>query len=546
MTRESVPAGPPRGAAKADLLASLVVFLVALPLCMGIALASGVPPAVGLITGIVGGLVVGTLSGSPLQVSGPAAGLTVLIWELVRRHGVEALGPAVLLAGAFQLAAGLLRLGRWFRAVSPAVVEGMLAGIGVLIIASQFHVMVDDRPRENSLQNLLSIPEAVWRGVVPNEHSSHEEAALLGLLTIGVILAWKPLAPRRLQILPAPLLAVALATAVAALLPLPVQRVQMPDNLLSVVRPPTPEDLGRLLDGGLLGAALALALIASAETLLSATAVGQMRPGVRTHYDRELAAQGVGNVVCGALGALPLTGVIVRSAANVQAGARTRWSAILHGVWLLGFVALAPGVLAWVPTSSLAAVLVYTGYKLINLPAARALGRFGRAHVAVYAVTAVGIVATDLLTGVLLGMALSAAELLYRFSRLRVRVQLGRAGEPTVVWLRGAATFLRLPSLAAALESVPHGGEVVLEAGALTYLDAACLKLLAQWKAQHEAGGGRVEIDWKALEGLAARRGGRLMKTPPAQNPRPWTEESGPGGARPRLAVPSAEGRPNG
>src|SRR5262249_50348084 len=180
-----------------DFLASIVVFLVALPLCMGIALASGAPPASGIITGVVAGLVVGWLAGSPLQVSGPAAGLSVLVFELIVRYREEflerhpgqaeraaedalgVLGLVVLLAGVAQLAAGLLRWGQWFRAVSPAVVHGMLAGIGVLIFASQFHVMVDDAPRGSGLQNLLSLPEAVWKAVVPDENglASHRWAA---------------------------------------------------------------------------------------------------------------------------------------------------------------------------------------------------------------------------------------------------------------------------------------------------------------------------------------------------------------------------------
>ena len=148
-----------------DFLASVVVFLVALPLCMGIAIASGVPVAAGLITGIVGGLIVGWIAGAPLQVSGPAAGLTVIVFELVRHHGLEVLGIAVLICGALQLAAGLLKFGRWFRAVSPAVIHGMLAGIGVLIFASQFHVMVDDSPKGNGIENLVSIPSAVRKGL---------------------------------------------------------------------------------------------------------------------------------------------------------------------------------------------------------------------------------------------------------------------------------------------------------------------------------------------------------------------------------------------
>lgn len=151
-----------------DLLASVVVFLVALPLCMGVAIASGAPPAAGLITGIIGGIVVGVLQGAPLQVSGPAAGLAVIVWELIQRHGFPTLGVIVLAAGVIQAVAAVLGGGRWFRAVPPSVIYGMLAGIGVLIFASQFHVMVDDRPKGSGLMNLISVPLAVWKGVMPD------------------------------------------------------------------------------------------------------------------------------------------------------------------------------------------------------------------------------------------------------------------------------------------------------------------------------------------------------------------------------------------
>src|SRR5262245_46317433 len=180
--------GGGKGSWKDDLLASVVVFLVALPLCMGIAIASGMPPAAGLITGIVGGLIVGWLAGSPLQVSGPAAGLAVVVADLIQDHGLGVVGIVIFLAGVIQLAAGLLRLGQWFRAVSPAVIMGMLAGIGVLIFASQFHVMVDDQPKGSGLDNLFSIPEGVWKGLVPlDDESVHHKAAMIGLLTIGII-----------------------------------------------------------------------------------------------------------------------------------------------------------------------------------------------------------------------------------------------------------------------------------------------------------------------------------------------------------------------
>ncbi len=173
-----------------DLIASVVVFLVALPLCMGVAIASGVSPAMGLISGIIGGVLVGLLAGSPLQVSGPAAGLVVIVWDIIRDFGLEKLGLMIVVAGLIQIAGGLFRIGGWFRAVSPAVVNAMLAGIGVLIFASQFHVMVDDKPRASGVLNLLSIPEAIYKGVVPLDGSSHHVAAIVGLITIGALLAW--------------------------------------------------------------------------------------------------------------------------------------------------------------------------------------------------------------------------------------------------------------------------------------------------------------------------------------------------------------------
>src|SRR5262249_46037241 len=188
-----------------DFLASIVVFLVALPLCMGIAIASGVPPAAGLATGIIGGLVVGSLAGCPLQVSGPAAGLTVIVWEIVQEHGIAVLGVIVLLAGLIQLAAGLLRLGQWFRAVSPAGVNGMLSGIGVLIVAGQFHVMLDDKPKGSGMSNLLSIPQALWDCLQQPEIGSTHVAGCVGLLTIVTLVIWDSGVPAKWKVIPAAL-----------------------------------------------------------------------------------------------------------------------------------------------------------------------------------------------------------------------------------------------------------------------------------------------------------------------------------------------------
>jgi MFS superfamily sulfate permease-like transporter len=502
-------AGGGTGALASDLLASLVVFLVALPLCMGIAIASGAPPAAGLYTGIIGGLVVGVLQGGPLLVSGPAAGLAVIVFDLVQRRGFEALGPIVLVGGALQLAAGFAGGGRWFRAVPPSVIHGMLAGIGVLIFAGQFHVMVDDRPKASGLLNLVSIPGAIVKGFTPDASLPHEEAAALGLLTIAVIALWARFAPRRLKALPGPLLGVAAATLAANALRLPVARVAVPDDLLAAAGPGGLARFAVLGDASVWASALALAVIASAETLLAATAVDRMHAGARTNYDRELAAQGLGNVLCGLVGGLPMTGVIVRSSANVLAGARTRRSTIFHGLWMLLLVALLPGLLRLVPVSALAAILVFTGYKLVNPGAVRELRRYGTSEVVVYLATVVVIVATDLLKGVLFGLALAVGKILYHLSRLSIDVQDDPARNVTVLHLRGSATFLRLPDIAEALERIAPERELHVRFDRLEYLDYATIETLKACEAQHRAKGGSVRIDWGALEAQYALRGRR-------------------------------------
>ena len=490
-----------REALKTDLLSSVVVFLVALPLCMGIAMASGVPPAAGILTGILGGLVVGMLCGCPLQVSGPAAGLTVLVWELVRLRGIEALGAIVLLA-AHAACRRLFRLGQWFRAVSPAVIHGLLAGIGVLLFASQFHILVDDVPKGSGLDNLLSIPEAVWKGVTPMNDATHHHAARAGLLTIVILVGWKALTPKNLKLVPAQLVAIMVVTAAVAWFDSPIQRVTMPGNLFEVTRMPTfPEPTDRAGWTGILTAAASIAFIASAETLLCASAVDRLASS-RTNYDRELAAQGVGNLLCGLIGVLPMTGVIARSAANVEAGGRTRLSAILHGAWLLAFACLFPFVLRLVPTAALAALLVYTGFKLVSIKLMKELWMVGKGELVVYLVTVVGIVATDLLTGVLLGVGLSIAKLVYTFSHLSIRLERLPERARAVLHLRGSATFIRVPKLAETLESVPPATELHVHFEELSYIDHACLDLLTNWEKQHEARGGSLVIDW---DGLHAR-----------------------------------------
>jgi MFS superfamily sulfate permease-like transporter len=484
-----------------DLLASIVVFLVALPLCMGIAIASNMPASAGLITGIVGGLIVGFLAGSPLQVSGPAAGLAVLVWQLVEKHGPEMLGVIVLFAGVIQLIAGILNLGQWFRAVSPAVIHGMLAGIGVLIFASQFHVMLDYRPIGTGIQNLMGIPNSLISAITAGDF--HLTAGEVGLLTIAVIAGWAAFAPKSLKMIPAPLVGVTVAIIAAAFFKLDeIKHVEVAADLLTAWSWPTPDNLLRITEAPILIGAISVAFIASAETLLCATAVDQMHSGPRTKYDQELRAQGIGNGICGILGALPMTGVIVRSSANVESGAQTKWSAILHGVWLLLFVALLPWTLSYIPLSALAAVLVFTGYKLAYPKILPTLRKYGWGEVFIYFATIVTIVLTDLLTGVVTGLVLSLLKLLHAFSQLEIRKEEVPADNTVTLHLNGSATLIRLPLLAQTLEQLKPGAKVTVMIDKLDYIDHACIDLLTNWDKQHKSSGGSLEIEW---EGLANR-----------------------------------------
>jgi MFS superfamily sulfate permease-like transporter len=477
-----------------DITASIVVFLVAMPLCMGIAVASGVPPEKGLITGMIGGIVVGMLAGSPLQVSGPAAGLAVIVFELVRQHGLAALGPILVMAGLIQVAAGLFKLGGWFRAISPAVVHGMLAGIGALIVIGQFHVLFDAKPLSSGPENLAAMPTRLF-GLDMGNIAGTELAFGIGLLTIAAMLLWEKLRPASLRLVPGALVGVLAGTAVAVIAGLDVAKVVVPASIASAITPPGQGFLASLVDPNLFVSALAIGFIASAETLLSAAAVDRMHDGVRTDYNKELRAQGVGNILCGFAGALPMTGVIVRSSANVQAGAMSRLSSILHGVWILSFVALLPWLLREIPMAALAGILVVTGWRLVSFAHAKHLfHNYGVLPALIWAATFVMVVATDLLTGVLVGLALSLLELVPYARRLGLKVDSSHREDESRLALDGTATFVSLPKLSRALEEVPEDRPLRLDLARLEAIDHTCAEMLRDWLQRRRANGLPVEL----------------------------------------------------
>lgn len=492
---------------------------------MGIAIASGVPPVLGLVTAIVGGIVIGMIAGSPIQISGPSAGLAVMILEVVNGRGLEALAVIVVIMGVLQIASGLMRLGQLFRAVSPAVINGMLAGIGVLILSAQFHVMVDDAPRATGLKNLFSIPESIYKGIVGD--IPHRWAAFIGVLTLLILAGLPAIKKSYLSKLPAPLAAVIIASFIAWICNAPIQRVDMPDSLLAALTFPSGETLKLLMQPGIWGAALALAFVASAETLLCANAVDAMHEGPRTNYDRELLAQGIGNSVCGLLGTIPTTGVITRSTANVQAGATGRQSAIMVGGCLLAVLVLFPKALEVIPTACLAAMLVHVGFKLIKGRPYAELRRYGESELAIFGVTIAIIVSVDLLTGIVVGSALAAAKLIAsqreKFHRFKVRRVEDEGTGQTHLHLRGAASFLRLPKLAAALDALPSKGEVHLHVEELEYIDHACLDLLDRWECERIREGSPVRVQWQTLH-HRYHSGNLLDRTPEAHADLPEKE----------------------
>ncbi|MFE1338757.1 SulP family inorganic anion transporter [Streptomyces sp. NPDC058733] len=466
-----------------DFLASVVVFLVAVPLCVGVAVASGVPAELGLVTGIVGGLVTGLLPGSSLQVSGPAAGLTVIVYEAVTEFGVGTLGVIVLIAGLFQLAMGFLGIGRWFRAISVSVVEGMLCGIGLVIIAGQVYAAAGLKAPQSGLGKIAGLPGAFLDTLGSTEALA---SVAVGAGTIAVIVLWKRL-PKAVRSVPGALAAVVLATVATLALGLPVATVKV-EGLLGVVRIPGADAFGELAQPAIWGTIIAFTLIASAESLFSAAAVDRLHDGPRTQYDKEMIAQGAGNTVCGLLGALPMTAVIVRSSANVQAGAKTKASRVLHGVWLLLFAAALPAALALIPIPALAGILVHAGWKLIPFRQIADLWRGHRGEALILVVTAVSIVAVNMFEGVLIGLALSVVKTAWEASHVKLEIVDKGAG-PVQAHLSGNATFLRLPKILDSLEALPQDRPVELDLSGLHHLDHACRTALETWAERHSAVG---------------------------------------------------------
>nr|WP_254849082.1 bifunctional SulP family inorganic anion transporter/carbonic anhydrase [Mycobacterium sp. GA-1841] len=462
-----------------DLPASLVVFLVALPLSLGIAVASDAPVLAGIIAAIVGGIVVGTLGGSPLQVSGPAAGLTVIVAGLVAQFGWAVTCAITVCAGILQVLLGLSRIARAALAISPVVVHAMLAGIGVTIALQQTHVLLGGDSASSAWQNVTGLPGQVL--------DAHGPGLLLGLLVIGILVAWRWI-PARIKVVPGPLVAILGVTVLSLVIPFDVARIKIDGSLIDALQLPSLPD-GNW--GAFATGVLTVTLIASVESLLSAVSVDRLQSRApRTNFDRELIGQGAANIASGSIGGLPVTGVIVRSSTNVAAGAQTRASAIMHGVWVLAFAVPFAGLAKLIPTSALAGLLIVIGIQLVKWAHIKTAWRTG--DLAVYLVTIVGVVFLNLLEGVLIGLALAISLTVWRVVRVKISADPAGDGEWRVV-IDGSVTFLSLPRLNSVLASVPEGTHVTVELS-VDFIDHAGYETIDSWQRQHVASGGSVDI----------------------------------------------------
>ncbi|MGW7366390.1 bifunctional SulP family inorganic anion transporter/carbonic anhydrase [Streptomyces sp. NPDC054841] len=504
--------GPGRGfrIAPADLSASISVFLIALPLSLGIALATGAPLQAGLVAAAVGGIVAGLFGGSPLQVSGPAAGLTVVTADVIQRYGWRTTCAITVLAGLTQLALSALRVARSALAVSPAIVHGMLAGIGITIALAQLHIVLGGTPQSSAVANVLGLPDQLA--------ALHPAALSVSVLTIAMLLAWPRIPGRTGRIvrkIPAALASVIAATALAALAGLTVARVDLP-SWRSHALPELPD--GPVL--GLLAAVLTITLVGSVESLLSAVAVDKLvaarkNPEVRVpraNLDRELTGQGAANVVSGALGGLPITGVAVRSSANVSAGGVSRHATMLHGLWIAVAALLLVPVLDLIPLAALAALVMVIGIQMVNITHLRSVRR--NREMLVYVATMTAVVLTGVLEGVAIGIAMAVAVALHRLTRTRITMEVREGVHRLRV--RGQLTFLAVPRLSRMLNQVPHDADTVVELDG-SFMDHAAYEALHDWQAAHEAQGGTVEF--------TGRSGGRIAEPASESHAccRPWT-----------------------
>lgn len=470
-----------------DIPAAIVVFLVALPLCLGIALASGAPLFSGIIAGIVGGIVVGSLSGSPLSISGPAAGLsTIVAAAILKVPAFEAFLLAVVIAGVFQIILGFLKAGIIGDYIPGAVIKGMLAAIGVMLIIQQFPLLI---------------------GYVEGNFTA--VALLIGVVTLAFQFGWEKLISKQkglIRLVQGPLLVVLMAVGINSIFMssgngltgsylVNIPQASSASEFFSFFSFP---DWSQIANKDIWITAVTLAIVASLETLLGIEAIDELDPYQRvTPTNRELKAQGVGNIVSGLIGGLPLTSVIVRSSANVNAGAKSKKSTIFHGLLLLASVAFIPSVLNLIPKAALASILIFTGYKLAKPALFKMYFRKGYDQFMPFVITIGAILLTDLLIGVIIGIGVGLLFVIR--ANFKSSVFIVNDNNQFLFRMRKDVSFLNKPIIKRKLEEVPRNASVLIDLSRADFVDKDVVEVIEDFGKHAPLKNIRVQIKWNDL-----------------------------------------------
>ncbi len=480
---------------KMDLLAGMVVFLVALPLCLGIAVASGAPPFAGVITGVIGGLVVGYLSKSNVSVSGPAAGLIAIILAAITETGYEPFLLAVIIAGLIQLGLGFAKAGTISSYFPSGVIEGMLAAIGIIIIKKELpHAIGYDKAHEGDFfsYELLSSDRGFLTEIIHSFNYAHLGAIIVTVVSLAILIAFNKIPVlKKIKALPWALVVVAVGIIINELFKSTHSSLYISQEHLVTL--PTASSFNEFIgqfhtpdlsgftnpDVWIIGATIAI--VASIETLLCLEAGDKMDPLKRfSSANTELKAQGIGNVLAGLIGGLPMTSVIVRTTANINAGAKTKLSAIAHGVFLLLAVVAIPGLLNKIPMACLAAILIMIGLKLASPKVFVHMWKVGKYQFIPFVVTVIAVVLTDLLKGVGIGLAVSVFFILRGNMKLAYffKKEKHHEGETIHIDLAQEVSFLNKAAIKQTLAHLPANSKVIIDAANTVYIDYDVLQLI--------------------------------------------------------------------
>ncbi|MGR8934865.1 MAG: SulP family inorganic anion transporter [Gammaproteobacteria bacterium] len=505
---------------RSDLLSGFLVFLIALPLCLGIAMASGFPPMSGIISAIIGGLLVSRFSGSYVTINGPAAGLIVVILGAVQALGQgDAMAgyrltlAAIVVASILQILMGIFKAGKLSAFFPSSVVHGMLAAIGIIIMAKQIHTVFGVTPQAKSLFGVIGeIPHTIY--------NFNPEITLIGISGLVILIIWSLVKNPYLKMIPAPIIVVLVGMALEKYFDLdhvhkylflpddpilphheftvgPAFLVAVPENFLSGFNFP---DFSKIVTGEFWLAVISICLVGSLESLLSAAAVDKLDPYKRySNLNRDLTAVGTGNALSGLVGGLPMIAEIVRSSANINNGAKTGWANFFHGAFLLLFVALFPHIIHEIPLASLAALLVYTGFRLASPKEFAKTLSIGYEQLAIFVATILGVLATDLLIGVGMGIVTKLLIHIFRGVNFKNIFKMAYDIEQTDadtyhVKVSGAAIFSNFLALKSELAGLPEQKQIYFDLSEAKLVDHTVMEFIDHFSEDYRQRGGHCEM----------------------------------------------------